>query len=142
MTVPIAKNRCTYITEKGHRCRRPRLEGQDFCLIHTDSLASEEQEAAQKLLASRLDLDTVEGIHLLLARTVRSLARGRIPTRRATALGYLAQVLLASLERLRSERREGGLDYHWDAIKQRALVDAFLDNDTNLEGPDQKDSAA
>ena len=38
MTVPIDKNRCTYLTEKGNRYRNTRWSDSDLCMFHHDYL--------------------------------------------------------------------------------------------------------
>ncbi|MGH9581067.1 MAG: hypothetical protein ACRD2R_08740, partial [Terriglobales bacterium] len=118
MTLPIDKHRCTYLTEKGNRCRNTRWGDSDLCLFHHDYLERASSRNALTIQVAQMDLDNPEGVHKLLSETMRGLVQGQISPRRATSIGYFGQVLLASLDRLENYRRRLNVASEWDTVKQ------------------------
>lgn len=136
MAVPPASKRCIEKTSKGNRCRNPRYDTWNVCELHLpfkDGL-----KVGRIMLRNRIDLETAEGIHQLLAHTARRLAAGRIPERRATALAYLAQMMMTTLPRVHQEResyRDVGLRVSktWEHIKDCALLEAVTDETLDFD---------
>jgi hypothetical protein len=122
-------NRCAYLRSDGRRCRNRTQPGQQHCWFHQGS--NYLIHGARTLVAYSGNLDTAEGIHNLLARTARALARGRIHPRRATAMAFLAQTMLKSLAFLRDEREEVFFADAEDALKERARASFALEWEIN-----------
>jgi hypothetical protein len=144
MTVPIDKNRCTYLTEKGNRCRNTRWSDSDLCMFHHDYLKRASPRNALNIQVAQMDLDNPEGVHKLLSETMRGLVQGQISPRRATSIGYFGQILLVSLDRLESYRRRSNVNNEWNTVKQKALTDLILDRGINVvdgEPQDKNDEA-
>jgi hypothetical protein len=101
------EKRCTHVTRRGTPCRAARRPGHPFCVFH-DREWIQERDAAlrtQKRLRNRHDLSTAEGIHNLLRLTVEEVRRNAIPTSVGNTVGYLTQLMMANLPRLRHERK-------------------------------------
>ena len=125
MTLPSDEHRCNFVTSKGNRCRLPLLGDAPNCAVHREDVPK--CLAGVRQIANREMLDTAEGIHLVLANTLRALAKGRIPERRASVIGYLAQVMLASLDHLNEERRFILVKEEAEAIRDRMTCESMLD---------------
>ena len=138
MTVPADDERCIYLTTKGNRCRNTRWNDQELCCFHHDWLEESSPDRATRIHIARMDLDNPEGLQKLLTETMERLVTGQIPPRRATAIGYFGQVLLASLDRLEAYRNHHNLDPQWNKAKEKALTDLMLD--TSIDVVDEEES--
>jgi hypothetical protein len=117
--------RCRASTVRGRRCANEPLPDSPYCYYHCGH--SLPDAAAAEIVSNSLRLDTVEGIHALLSRVMRQLTRGRIQPRKANAIFYAAQIMLASVERLREERERVFCADSDQALKHKALFEAQVD---------------
>lgn len=125
MALPANDRRCIHTTCRGRRCRYPRLRDSTACLFHSRRTA--QLLAHGETLKKRGRLDTAEGIHHFLSRTLQDLAAGEISPARAKALAYVAQTMLASLTRIENER-ELVYSKEWgQQVNSGILVDAAID---------------
>lgn len=116
--------RCTFVREDGHRCRRGRIMGKERCYQHQYNAQTFENSLS--FLKNRLYLDSAEGIHFLLARVTTALANGKLEPRRASAIGYLAQVMISSLNKMKDERERLKFRNEDEAGEDRETVREFL----------------
>ncbi len=127
MTPPNDDQRCIYISPRGFRCRNNRNDpSTSVChhhMRHTSAYA-----AAREIVSNKDRLDTAEGIHALLARTTLALVFGKVQPRRATALAYMCQTMLAGVGRLQEERQRVFARSQEDAWREKALQDSQHDN--------------
>jgi len=130
MSLPTDERRCTHFTSKGRRCANPRLRDSLWCFSHSKHPG--QLIARGETFKNRNRLDTAEGIHNFLAKTLRALADGEIAPGRASALAYVAQTMLASLARLREERIAVHTNQDWETIREAVLVDAAIDGELGL----------
>jgi hypothetical protein len=105
--VPTEK-RCTHLTKAGRTCRAARRNGSEFCIYHDEAY---QQQLRQERKARKLSppagpaaaLRSAQSIHELLERTAEDVRRGLIPISVANSIGFLAQCMLANLDRLKKE---------------------------------------
>ena len=107
------ENRCTRINIRGARCANRRLTGSAHCRFHN--------RPAPGILAD-LDgmltdhpLDALDAVPVILTRTLRGVAEGRIPSDTARTITYICQMLMGSVSRAMKERGSvpgpmGGMD--------------------------------
>jgi len=96
------------------------MEGEEFCFFHHPEQAEERLEAQReggrqgKLQALKdtqdLKLERVEDVTRLLADTINHVRAGRMDPRIGNTIGYLAGVLLKSLEQGDVEKRLASLE--------------------------------
>jgi len=127
MTPPNDDERCIYTSPRGFRCRNKRNDSStSVCYHHMRHTMA--YAAAREIVSNKDRLDTAEGVHALLARTTLALADGKVQPRRATALTYMCQALLASVGQLRNERDRIFARSKEDAHREKALQDSQHDN--------------
>ena len=126
MATLLDQHRCTYTTRQGNRCRNRRLRDSTVCFFHNTRVPR--ALALGEILKNRDLLDTAEGIHHVLASTLRALAEGQIPIGRATAITYIAQTMLANLRRLQDDRRTIYIKEEDQARQDTATIDATIDD--------------
>jgi hypothetical protein len=95
--------RCGFTTRDGKRCRSHRMEGDHrLCFFHYSQAMEKTLEpfpgpVEPEILLPQEALDTPEALNAALTRVFRLVAAGRLSTKQAAALGYLAQTILATL---------------------------------------------
>ena len=105
--VPVPpEKRCKHRTEKGTPCRAARRKESEYCIFHDREFQQHRNEikGARTMLDRRKTPDSAEGIHALLIRNVEELRQGKIDPRVANSIAYHAQLLMANLDDLKSER--------------------------------------
>jgi hypothetical protein len=101
------ERRCTHVLADGRRCRKPRWAGREQCYLHAPEAAGKRELSARA--ASPMHLLTAKEVHELLSRTMEEVQAGTMTAGRAYAIGYLAQMLLATLKALDKEAEEEGV---------------------------------
>lgn len=100
-------SQCQHISPRGQRCRMLCASREEiFCPYHLKQMAAsspDPETLAAELFQDTDSLDTASGINLLLSNVARQFARKRMDRRDALAIGYFAQLLLASLPAIRKE---------------------------------------
>ncbi len=122
---PQADDRCRYVSADGRRCGMLRSKGHpSLCPQHRrQQLAaqSDAAAAAAELLGAIENFQTAAAVNHALGRLLVLVAGNRISSRRAAVLGYICQLLLASLPALEDEvGRTKGYDT-WAHTVRRAL---------------------
>lgn len=107
--------RCQALNAQGEPCQAVPMEGEGFCFFHHPHQAEERLEAQReggrqgKLQALKdaqdLKLERVEDVTRLLSDTINHVRAGRMDPRIGNTVGYLAGVLLRSLEQGDVEKR-------------------------------------
>ena len=100
------ERRCTHVLADGRRCKKLRWAGTEQCSLHAPEAAEKREPRAA---ASPLHLLTAKEIHELLSRTMEEVQAGKMAVGRAYAIGYLAQMLLATLKELDKEAEDEGV---------------------------------
>lgn len=107
MSESHSSNQCTHLNAAGRRCRMTVAPTHDtLCAHHLQQhLASEPdpEAVAAELLDGTGNLNTADRVNVLLANTVRQLARQRLDRQDALAIGYLAQLLLNTVPGVQKE---------------------------------------
>ena len=98
------QTRCAYVMPSGRRCRIAALHPGQLCILHND--LNPAFPIAPAMVPDGDPLDTVEGIHGVMARILRGQALGKIRAREANAMMYTCQTLLFALPRLVEERKQ------------------------------------
>jgi len=99
-------NRCEYTKSDGKRCRSLRApDHPNYCAQHAGWLleGKKPEDLTPELLGPLGDLRTAAGVNYMLGRLVMLVAARRISTREAAVLGYLGQLLLASVRGVNKE---------------------------------------
>ena len=100
--------RCEHIKSDGQSCRAHATSGSPYCFFH-DPATSEERTAAQRAggQANRpavareapvRELETSSHVARLLAETINNVRRGELDPKVANSVGYLANILVKTLE--------------------------------------------
>ena len=114
-------NRCTFLFSDGRRCKMLQAYSDSTLCPHHAKEELQRREA-EKLKAELAilsgSLNSVTQISEVLAKVFDALAEGRISTRMANALGYLAQLMLQSSPAVRREIN--------DAVGHPRAYDALL----------------
>ncbi len=121
----LKKNRCSYRSPSGRRCRNESSIGWEVCDKHGDFRRA--YDAAEEIASNRDRLDTAEGIHLMMVRATRAVAAGQISPRRGATLIYSGRALQYSLRSVRAEREKIFLAEEEDVWREKALADAHHD---------------
>jgi len=98
---PTPDNRCQYKKSDGKRCRSLRaVDHPAYCAQHAGWLdeGKKPEDLTPELLGPLGDLRTAAGINYMIGKLVMLVASRRISTREAATLGYLAQLLLQSVQ--------------------------------------------
>jgi len=99
-----AAERCQYHTPTGRQCACLIQDPQSkFCPRHSESPSTHTHNFADLLAEHAENFQTPEGINHSLAALYKLLASGRISTRRATGLAYIASLLLRTLPGIREQ---------------------------------------
>ncbi len=103
-SIPSDERRCMHTNAAGSRCRYPRLEGHSLCSVHDLQATREAQElqpfpafVAAEILPPDATLDSAAAINATLTRVFRCVCEGRLTPRHAASLGYLGQLIIATL---------------------------------------------
>ncbi len=106
--------RCSYIKADGRRCGQPCLPGgtgasgrDSLCLSHWKHRQRERQTGAtaDELLGNSTEFHTAAHVNRLLSNLLSLVAHDRIPTRKATVIAYIVQLLMNSLAGMQREER-------------------------------------
>ncbi|MBS0198786.1 MAG: hypothetical protein JSR77_18720 [Planctomycetes bacterium] len=114
---------CHAAAASGEPCRAPARTGSDFCFIHDPAAAAEREEARREGGRERgrrtvaVDdsepdppLKTLQDVSGLLADTLCRVRKGTLDAKIANTVGYLAGVLIRSIEGGEFERRLEALE--------------------------------
>jgi len=128
--VSLASPRCQFSFADGRRCRMPSAPP-TLCLAHAKT---ESQLSGQSLAVDLAPLSgefrTATEVNCALGKVFLLLAQNRIPRRNAVALGYIAQLLLQTLPRVKEEFI-AGLGYQaWQETLDSALQEDPEDDET------------
>jgi len=121
--------RCQFFFADGRRCRAPRCEEDPaLCLRHARALPQPVQSI--DLAPPSGEFRTATDVNRALGKVFLLLAQNRIPRRNAVALGYIAQLLLQTLPRVREEINDGlGYAAWQDTLKSALIEDDSEEND-------------
>jgi len=97
---------CTFVYADGRRCRSPKMPTREVCIGHWkhDGQFYEDPAAVAMLADPNNPLDTPAHVGAALAVLFKLTAQGKIPIRKATALAYIAQLLLTSMPQSRAQQ--------------------------------------
>ncbi len=108
--------RCRYADRLGRRCKQERMPGNEtmLCCSHYNASLGTVSGAPQVhplLIASRLlpagtNLDSPEAVKALLTGVLREVLEGNLSTRQASAVGYLGQTVLLSLQHMQKAKAD------------------------------------
>lgn len=102
-------SKCVQIKKAGSRCNARRMENSEFCFFH-DPARAKERTLAQRAGGSRnravalpsnipdAPLADTRDVARLVADTINQVRRGEIDPKVANAVGYLAGILVKTLE--------------------------------------------
>jgi hypothetical protein len=133
----LKKDRCSYRSPSGRRCRNESSIGWDVCDKHGDFRRA--YDAAEEIISNRDRLDTAEGIHLMMARAARAMAAGQISPRRAGMFFYGGRAMQYSLRRVLAEREKIFLAREEDVWQEKALAESHHDKLNCVDDPDDED---
>jgi hypothetical protein len=115
-SIPSDDRRCMNTDAGGRRCRYPRLEGHSLCGAHYMQAARRAEKlepfpalVAHEILPPDASLDSAPAVNAALTRVFRCVLEGRLSPRHATGLGYVGQLIIATLpglERAAANRPE------------------------------------
>ncbi len=106
--------RCSYTEADGRRCGQPCLPAatgasgrNSLCLSHWKQRQRERQAGAtaDELLGNSTEFHTAADVNRLLGNLLSLVAHDRIPTRKATVIAYIVQLLMNSLAGMQREER-------------------------------------
>jgi hypothetical protein len=90
--------RCQHRTPKGRQCASRILDPEStYCPRHSASQPPDSKNFSAELIENACDFQDPQGINHSLAALYKLLASGRISSRRATGLAYIASMLLRTL---------------------------------------------
>lgn len=111
-------NQCRGLKQDGERCGARPIAGGRYCFFHAPGLEERRQEVrraggitrTRRIAVLPVDtpdapLKTIGDVSALMAETINHTRRGQLDPRVANALGYLAGILLKSLEQGEIEER-------------------------------------
>lgn len=99
----LDSERCLYTTLKGRRCAKPRMPEHGVCYYHFRDARIEaakkeaSSQAAQRLLPAASTFERPSDVADFLAAVVREVIEGHLSPSHASALTYLGQTILASM---------------------------------------------
>jgi hypothetical protein len=100
----LAAERCQYRTPTGRQCASRILDPESsYCPRHSASQPPDSRNFSALLTENACDFQDPQGINHSLAALYKLLASGRISTRRATGLAYIASLLLRTLPGIREQ---------------------------------------
>ena len=107
-SVPPDGRRCTFTSKHGKRCRSVRVEGDTLCYFHFSRTQRQKPEpdpglVAAEILSPEQALDSAQAVNTALTRVFRLVLQGRLSTRHATTLGYVAQLILFSVPQMQRQ---------------------------------------
>ena len=125
MSPTNSDNRCQYRKSDGKRCRSLRaLDHPHYCANHAGWTKDEKPEdLTADLLGPLGDLRTAAGVNYMLGRLVMLVASRRIPRGEAAVLGYLGQLLLASVKGVNNEVWNAKIDRTNDSDPLRRILE-------------------
>jgi len=92
--------RCRYNVANGRRCRMISVDELGFCARHR---AYDEELVAMELYLSPEEFRTAIGLNRFVTKLAQLTIGNRIPVRTASALSYMAQLMIQTLDRAKSE---------------------------------------
>jgi hypothetical protein len=138
-SVPL---RCTYITPTGRRCRMAIMPGQSrsedhtpYCTFHArqNHQILDSESVSQEILGPFDDFRSACAINRALGKLFVVTTQNRIPVRNSAVLAYIGQLLLQTLDPVRSEVIKAGGKHGLDAIARD--VCAWLEKDLKKDRP-------
>lgn len=120
--------------EDGRRCRMRRW-GAELCFHHDPAAAEKRKNRGRPL--SRLRMLAATEVHALLTDTMRRLQAGQILAGEAYATGYLAQLVLGNLARVKEEFKEAK---NWWEHKVEVITRVRALDEGRGEGEESKDA--
>ena len=100
INAPAGLKRCRYTAANGRRCRLVCVDELGFCARHR---SFDEELVAMELFLEPNEFKTAVGLNRFLAKLTQLTTANRIPVRSAAALSFMAQLLLQTLDRAKSE---------------------------------------
>lgn len=112
---------CQQILPDGRRCRARRISSSSYCFFH-DPESKDKRMAAQRAggmknrmatlpeLTPDAPLAGANDVCRLLAQTINQVRRGELDPKVANAVGYLASILLKTIQELEIETRVAALE--------------------------------
>jgi hypothetical protein len=126
----LAAERCHYRTPTGRQCASRILDPESsHCPRHSASQPPDSRNFSALLTENASDFQDPQGINHSLAALYKLLASGRISTRRATGLAYIASLLLRTLPGIREQIIET-TDF-WQFVPARGRVGCSDDDPPN-----------
>jgi len=116
------ERRCVFVFEDGRRCRMRRW-GTELCFHHDPAAAEKRKNRGRPL--SRLRMLAATEVHALLTETLRKLQAGQISAGEAYATGYLAQLVLGNLRKVREEfaKTKNEWEHHVEVVTRVRMLD-------------------
>lgn len=133
------ERRCVFVFEDGRRCRMRRW-GEELCFHHDPAAAERRKNRGRPL--SRLRMLTATEVHALMTETLQKLQAGRISAGEAYATGYLAQLVLGNLRKVKEEFADAKneWEHHIEVISRvRALDEGRGEEPETQEAEEAKD---
>jgi len=108
--------KCKHTKENGEQCNANAMSESEFCYLHNPDISEETKKEAQARGGSNravvvkeplpeMPIKKMPDVALLLADTISRVRAGKMDTRIATTLGYLAGHLTKALEASELEER-------------------------------------
>ena len=114
---PAQERRCQREAGTEKQCRAARMFGSKFCFFHDPVIRGHRLELLE---LEHVPLGRSREVHQLLARSVEAVEQKRLNPQQAYAIGWLAQLLLKSLEGVEKER-----SYHHSESFGQLVADAW-----------------
>lgn len=116
------ERRCVFVFADGRRCRTRRW-GAELCFHHDPAAAEKRKNRGRPL--SRLRMLAATEVHASLTETLRKLQAGQISPGEAHATGYLAQLVLGNLRKVREEFADAKneWEHHVEVVTRVRMLD-------------------
>lgn len=116
------ERRCVFVFGDGRRCRMRRW-GKELCFHHDPEAAQKRKNRGRPL--SRLRMLAATEVHELLTETLRKLQAGQIDAGEAYTTGYLAQLVLRNLRKVREEfaKTKNEWEHHVEVVTRVRMLD-------------------
>lgn len=126
----MSAQRCAQTRPNGEPCRGFAIAGSRYCFAHDPAQAAKRDDARRRggeagkpppLPESTIPLRTMGDVLALLETTVNDLRAGRVDTKTANGIGYLANVAVKVIQQTDIEARLEALESVLDADRASAL---------------------
>ena len=115
---PPQERRCQRGAGTEEQCRAAQMRASRFCFFHDPGIRGHRLELRE---LDELPLGRSRDLHRLLARAIEAVEEKRLDPQQAYAIGWLAQLLLRTLQGVETER-----SYHHSSSYGQLLGDALL----------------